>query len=358
MSKSQVLLTTSDIRYDRRLLRIIKTLSEQDVRIKIYSRKRFADPVSNQFSMDIHWVEPIFSSSILFYAEYNFRLLFKLIFTKYQYVYCSDLDTLLVGKILKLFKNFKLIFDAHEIMEASPEIIDKPTHQNAWKWICKIGLPATDLRVTVSQSLVHYFKRQYQSDFILIRNLPEFRTIVLAERKQKIWYQGMLNKGRGLESMIIAMTQLKDYSLYLAGTGDIVKELKQLALEKRVEDRVVFLGMLTEEELIIRSADAYIAINLLDKESENYYFSLANKTFDYIQAELPAIHMNFPEYKSLLELYKVGELCDDLTPDSIIRAVHKIEQNYSNYCDQCKLAKKELNWEAESAHLKRCFINL
>jgi hypothetical protein len=41
---------------------------------------------------------------------------------------------------------------------------------------------------------------------------------------------------------------------------------------------------------------------------------LANKFFDYIQAGIPQVTMNFPEYAAINREYEVAVLIDDLEP--------------------------------------------
>jgi hypothetical protein len=78
---------------------------------------------------------------------------------------------------------------------------------------------------------------------------------------------------------------------------------------------------------------------------------LANKTFDYIQAELPALHMNFPEYKALQADWDCFYLLDKLEPQHIADQISQIRiesKDYNNKKEQCRLAKNVLHWESEA----------
>ena len=74
---------------------------------------------------------------------------------------------------------------------------------------------------------------------------------------------------------------------------------------KKLAKKVIFKGYVKPKELPKITAKASIGLNLLENKSLNYYYSLANKAFDYIQAEIPAIHMDFPEYRQLNQTYEV-----------------------------------------------------
>ncbi|WP_205127803.1 hypothetical protein, partial [Okeania hirsuta] len=58
---------------------------------------------------------------------------------------------------------------------------------------------------------------------------------------------------------------------------------KELDLQKQVK----FLGYLDPEELRRITPQAHLGLNLLENKGLSYYYSLANKTFDYLQAGLP-----------------------------------------------------------------------
>ena len=68
-----------------------------------------------------------------------------------------------------------------------------------------------------------------------------------------IWYQGVLNVGRGLEHMIEAMIHLPEYRFYLAGDGDISSKLKKLVVDLNLTNRVLFLGKLSPNQLNIEN---------------------------------------------------------------------------------------------------------
>jgi len=67
-----------------------------------------------------------------------------------------------------------------------------------------------------------------------------------------------------------------------------------------------------EMKNIISDQQAWLGINLLDGTSKNYQYSLANKFFDYMHAEVPSINMAFPTYKRYIDADKVGLVLDRL----------------------------------------------
>jgi glycosyltransferase involved in cell wall biosynthesis len=64
--------------------------------------------------------------------------------------------------------------------------------------------------------------------------------------------------------------------------------------------------------------------------------------------------MNFPEYATIMEEYKVGVLLDDLETSTIVNAIEVLIENpiqYYELQEQCKLAAAEFIWEKEEKKL-------
>jgi len=334
--------------YDQRLSRISKSLERAGFQVSFFSRSKHSQKANSNQNIIVN---TIFKKSFLFYLEFNIRLFVKLIFKKCDIVYSADADTLLAASLVKLLKRKKLIFDAHEYFEESPEIVDKSFVQWVWESICRFGIPKANLCLTVSKSLADVLSAKYKVPFLTIRNLPEKQKSIprSISNNNIIWYQGVLNLGRGLEQMIRAMVHLPEFEFHLAGEGDLSNYLRKMVEELGLSDQVKFLGWKHPDELHELASNAYIGINLLDGFSSNYYHSLANKTFDYIQAGLPSIHMDFPEYRNLKEHYGAINLIPDLSEISILVAIKQMQDQvfYAQLKQECLSAAPILTWQEE-----------
>ena len=143
-------------------------------------------------------------------------------------------------------------------------------------------------------------------------------------------------------------------NLWLVGEGDLSMSLRKLVKDLDLENKVIFKGYVKPSELPKITNEATFGINLLENKSLNYYYSLANKTFDYIQAEIPAIHMNFPEYQKLNQSYNVSILVDNLDAAEIADSINKLLENnelYLKFVENCKKAKRIYIWEVEEQKL-------
>jgi glycosyltransferase involved in cell wall biosynthesis len=302
-----------------------------------------------------------FNKGFLFYAEYNVRLLIWLLFNSYSIVCAVDLDTIAPAVLASKIKNKKVVYDAHEWFPECPEIVVRPKVKRFWQWMEGTFVPKVDAMYTVSEFIAEVFRKQYHKETGLICNMPLAKGYSNIDVKEDyILYQGALNVGRGLEALIQAMTQIQR-KLLIAGNGDIQFELKELVQKLQLEDKVVFLGNLSPEALRPITQKAWLGINLFENLGYNYYYSLANKFFDYVQAGVPQITMDFPEYKRMNEQFEVAILVPDLDIKGLINAIQFIENDtikYNTLRENCLKAANEWNWENESQKLKDIYGKL
>jgi len=132
------------------------------------------------------------------------------------------------------------------------------------------------------------------------------------------------------------------------------QDLRALVANLNLQKQVKFLGFIRPEELKIMTRNALIGINVLEANSLNYYYSLANKFFDYMHAGIPHISMNFPEYKRINDEIEVAILIEELSVQKIKEAILQLTSD-KNYYQQlksnCILARDNFNWAKEEEKL-------
>lgn len=335
--------------------RISTTLSNNGFEVLLVGRKLKSSPKLLKQNFEQKRFNCLFNKGVLFYLEMNIRIYFFLLLNKTDVAVANDLDTVLgVCFGTKFFKSTTKVFDAHELFTEVPELKSKKFKRNVWAWIEKCYLPAFHKHYTVNNSLAKIFKERLNINFEVVKNLPLQSKLKKMKGKQApfILYQGAINKGRGLAEMIQAMPKV-GMQLKIAGNGDILEELKSQVKELKLEDKVIFLGKLEPLALQKITQEAFIGINLLENTSLNYYYSLANKFFDYIQAEIPQICMNFPEYKTLNKEHEVAVLVKNLDKVSLLKAIKTLQDEtfYKELASNCKKAQKEYVWEKEEKAL-------
>lgn len=302
-----------------------------------------------------------FRKGKLFYLEYNLRLFLYLLSQKTDIIHAVDLDTLLPAILCKRIKEVRVMYDAHEYFTETPEVVRRPAVQRIWARVADRTIPRADAAITVGPALARIMSERYGRTFGCVRNLPKAKPFpALAEREQPpvILYQGALNEGRGLETMITAMRNIPNAQLWLAGEGDLSESLREQASEEAFSDRIHFLGFVNPAELTTLTPKATLGLNLLVNRGLSYYYSLANKAFDYLQAGVPAVHMNFPEYNSLASQYGGMVLLDELSPTRLARLINDLLGNPDRLKQlraECQKAAPQLTWEQDEQQLLRYY---
>lgn len=361
MKKRIILTVTNDLTYDQRMQRICRSLCKAGYEVELVGRQLDSSIPLKQEPFKQTRLKCFFNKGKLFYIEYNKRLFLHLLFSKFDALCAIDLDTIVPVYLAGKLKNAKLVYDAHEYFTEVPEVIRRQSVKKVWQWVERTFVPKFDLCYTVSKGLSDLFEQQYHRPFHIIRNVPYGNTIAAVEKPEKyILYQGALNEGRGLEHLIEVM-QFLNIKLKLAGEGDLSNELRQLAQKFKVTDKVEFLGFVQPRDLDKVTAQAYIGIHTPENKGLSYYYSLANKFFNYIQAGIPLIGVRFPEYLSLNEQFNVAVLIEKPSVNEIKHAVDRLIADnsfYSQLQKNCLAAAGELNWEKEEQKLLSLYDRL
>jgi glycosyltransferase involved in cell wall biosynthesis len=297
----------------------------------------------------------------LFYAEFNIRLFFVILFLKKDILLSNDLDTLLPNYLISIFQRKKIVYDSHELFSEIPELVHRPFVKKCWTSLENWILPKLKNTYTVCVSIANYYDEKHQTNFKTILNLPTQKKIkkgslpFSTEDKKIILYQGAINIGRGLEIMIETMQYLPNYIFVIIGTGDTIHQLKKKVTHKNLGNSIFFLGKIAPKELHEITPLADLGISIEEDLGLNYRFALPNKIFDYIQAEIPILVSNLPEMKQIVLKYKVGEIVLERTPQKLANQIKELTKK--DFSTELKVAKKTLIWENQEEKLLKIFEN-
>jgi len=290
----------------------------------------------------------------LFYAEYNFRLFLFLLFEATD-AYCAiDLDTALPVWLASALRRKPRFLDAHELFCEMKEVRSRPRVHRAWKAVERWVMPRFPNGYTVCEPIAILLKEEYGVAYSVIRNLP-FRKLPPADRGPQdfLLYQGAVNEGRSFETLIPAMKEV-DLPLHIYGGGNFLDQAKALAESNGVTGKVLFQGKRTPEELADITPMAKAGITLFENNGLSNYLSLANRFFDYIQAGIPQLCVDYPSYHGINERYHLALTIMDLSPVNLAKALNNLcrdEVLYQELEAGSRKAAKDLHWEAEEKHL-------
>ncbi len=354
---------TNDPMYDQRMIRICTSLQNAGFNVTLVGyEKKNSKPLDEKPYRQVR-LKIKATKGKAFYLGFHLALKrFLLAQKKLDIIYAVDLDTLSACAKISKRLDKKLVYDAHEYFTELPEVIGRPIVKSIWGAVAKRYIPKTDLCITVSESLGKVLDKTYQKTFHIIRNVPTMKALKPAKKSKKIiLYQGVLNEGRGIESAILAMKYIEGAVFWIAGMGQVETKLRAMVEQNKLENKVIFKGYLLPHDLVNITNTSWLGINLLEGKSLNYFYSLANKFFDYMMAGIPSLNMNFPEYQAILSKHPMGLLTDDLDPKNIAKLINDLMNNptlYQSLVQSSISAQSVYNWEVEEKKLIRLMNRL
>jgi len=364
-----ILSVTNDLTSEQRVHKVCLFLLKLDFEVTLVGRlRRKSLPLDNRLYKTKRMFL-LFEKGPLFYAEYNFRLFFYLLFNRADVLVANDLDTLLANYLASKMKSAKLVHDSHEYFTGVPELQGRNFAKKTWKKIERWIFPKLKYIYTVNDSIAHLYNDEYGVEVKVVRNFPlmienEAKTLKskkdlqLPEDKKIILYQGSVNIDRGLIEAVEAMQYIYDAVLLIIGDGDIIEDVKSLSQKLNLSDKVVFKKRVPFEELINYTAIADIGISLDKDTNINYRFSLPNKIFDFIHAGVPVLASNLVEIKKIYSKYEIGDMIDNHNPIHIAQKINfmlKDADKRKLWKENCLLASKEFCWENEAKVLSEVY---
>ncbi len=360
--KRIIVSVTTDLVADNRVHKVCSTLVKTGFGVLLVGRK-LPDSLPIQPSgYKTKRIQLLFRRGPAFYAEYNFRLFCLLLRSKHDVLLSNDLDTLPANYLVAKIRNKPLVYDSHEFFTEMPELINRPFVKRFWEKLEHWVLPKIKYAYTVCDSIAAIYHKKYGVPFMVVRNVPfaakEHETGNIIHQKEKIiLYQGAVNVGRGLKQAILAMENVENARLVIAGKGDILDDLKVLVKKENLYEKVTFTGRLTISELAILTPTADLGLSIEEDLGLNYRYTLPNKLFDYIQARVPVLVTNLPEMTAIIKKYKIGEITRSLEPKKLAEKINSALLNdelRTIWKENLKIAANELTWENE----EKIVINL
>ncbi len=345
---------TTDLSYDQRMIRICTSLANAGFEVELVGRKKRNSIALLQQPFQQKRLSCFFEKGKLFYAEYNLRLFFYLLFKKMDAICAIDLDTILPGYYISRIRAKKRIYDAHELFCEMKEIVTRPRIYKMWKWIERKTVPHFENGYTVNKPIADEFTKMYGRKYEVIRSIALYNPAQQQEAKERyILYQGAVNEGRSFETLIPAMQHVNG-TLIICGDGNFMDQTRALVKKYKVQDKVIFKGMVGPTELRAITNKAYIGLTLFENNGLSNYFSLANRFFDYIHSGVPQVCVNFPVYREINNLRDIAVLVNDVEPTTIAAALNDLLENDAKWTmlhENCKIAATELNWQNEEIKL-------
>lgn len=301
---------------------------------------------------------------------------------KADIISCHDIICLFIGWLSTVFMKDKpkLVYDSHEFELGRNTTRNRAQHL-FYKSLEGFLIKRSSLVIMVSESIADQVAKIYslKNKPVVVRNIPLYWNldeIKINDNRQQLKlehnipedayiliYQGLIAPNRGVERLLKLMSFDDNYYLLLLGDGSesYINAMKHKAQDLNVDKRVIFHAAVPYSELKNYTGVADVAICVGENSCLSHYYSLPNKLFEYIQALVPVVTNNYPEFTKIINTYNIGELCEDSDSSTIHNAIKKIlssPDSYSHYKANLLIAKDNLIWEKESKVLENAYKDL
>ena len=349
---SNVLVVRAPAKSDSRG-RVIRWAARLRRRLKLGERSlRFLRPLTWRFAFD----PETFYLSLLLETALKYR---PSVFVAH------DLPMLPVSVRAAEATGGKLIYDSHELY---PE--QEFTHREKllWRSIEARYIGRCDAVMTVNQSVAGEIQQRYgvsKVDVILnaercptlsVRSKLLHRRFGLPDTAKIILFQGGLLPGRNLETMIRAVSLLKNPTIHLVLLGDglLRKSLERKTRRLRLGHRVHFQSAVAQSELLAWTSSADAGVIPYTANCMNNYYCTPNKLFEFIAAGIPIVASALPELDRFVRGHDIGLTGDTTSPTefaSIIDELFRDAGQLNLLRGRVLAAQQVLNWEVESKSL-------
>jgi glycosyltransferase involved in cell wall biosynthesis len=368
--KTLIMAVTNDLVTDNRVHKIALTLTGMGFDVTLAGRTYPSGKIKIERAYRTRRFSLWFNKGPLFYANYNIRLFFYLIFKRFDVIVSNDLDTLAACYCASQLTGNPIVYDSHEYYTEVPELVNRPRVKRIWEQIEKQIVPKLTYCYTVCQSIADIYNEKYNTSFSVVRNVPSLIDYKLDNEvivppfslnKPVVIYQGAVNLGRGIEEAILAMHHVENAILVVIGSGDHLELCRKIVLDEGLSSKVIITGRVPFSDLQKFTRFASIGLSVEKDMGLNYRYALPNKLFDYIQSEVPVLASSLPEIKRIVEGYGVGITIEETTPELIAKNLNmmlKSNGSIASWKKNCSIAKEELCWENEEKILISLYAQL
>ncbi len=372
MSKHRIIISvTNDLSSDQRVHKVCSTLYQNGFDVLLVGRLLTTSKELTARSYATKRMKLFFTKGVLFYAEYQLRLLILLLVSKFDSLHANDLDTLLPNYLASRLKRKELVYDSHEYFTEVPELQGNPVKKKIWELAEGFVFPHLKYVFTVNQSIADVYKQKYQKEIKILRNVPahamlnfssQFQLPDFLNNKPYAILQGAgINVDRGAEELVEAMQYVNDLQLLIIGAGDVIEFLKKSVVQLELERRVFFIEKLPYEELLNYTHHAAFGLTLDKDTNLNYRYSLPNKIFDYAAAGIPILASSLIETKRIFDRYPIGLLVDNHQPKHIAEKMQQM-MNDKNLIEvwrkNAKKVSEENYWENEVSEMLQIYLTI
>lgn len=293
-------------------------------------------------------------------------------------VHAVDTDTLSIADIVSSIRGIPLVYEAAELypdMLVSNRASTPSLVLAFWRRTERRLVPNADAVITVGDALAGELRSRFKVDAIAVRSVPPLADEATLDRRRLrvqlglgadrllVLYQGLVNRGRGLEPLLKAIAGVPQSNLVVQGHGPFADEFLEQSRRLKLADRVHYMGLMPMDELTMWASGADVGTVLIENLSLNNYLSAPNKLYQYLMAGVALLGSDFPEIGSVIREGDCGLVCDPSDVDAIAAALRQLvalgpEGRAAMGARARHLAESTYNWDLEKQKLLEVYDRL
>lgn len=226
---------------------------------------------------------------------------------------CNPPDNIFLVAALFKFKGVKYIFDHHDIC---PELFiakfgKKGLLYQTQIWLERLTYKYASMAFVTNESYKEIAinrNKMKEEDVFILRSGPKIERLKIQEPKNEIkngkkymvGYVGVIGQQEGMDYLVDAAVYIKntlkrdDVCFNICGGGPYLEEIKQVAIDKQVDDIVTFTGRIPDQELLDILNTADVCVNPDEYNAMNDK-STMNKVLEYMALGKPIVQFDLTE---------------------------------------------------------------
>ena len=418
MPKRVVVAVISDLVTDQRVHKVCRTLQAAGYAVALTGARRKTSLPLAPRTYRAGRINMLFQKKVFFYAEFNLRLFFLLLFRPADIFLGNDLDVMPAVWLAGWLRRKPVVYDTHEYYLGMPELKGRKLVLKAWTAIERFIFPRVRYIYTICDSFCELYRKDYGKTLKAVRNVPYMEwermagergagerasiagsgtralgggagdgalmvsegagvagsgmwapggaawTAIEAQLptdKYFLLFQGAgINPERGVEELVLAMQYLDParYHLVIIGGGDIFHVIKKMVAERGLNDRITILPKVPFEVLRSITRRAHLGLSLDKPTNINHIYGLPNKIFDYLHSGVPVLVSRLVELEKIVNKYDVGTFIENHDPPHIASRIQEIFDEpgqLERWKENTEQVRRELNWEKEGQIVMEIF---
>jgi len=313
-----------------------------------------------------------------FYILHVFKSVSRSLKLKPDIIHCHDLDTLVIGVILKLLTRKPIVFDAHEDFPGMLEA----AYSRMLAWLGRLSekvlIKAVDRTIAAETPYVDIMEKHYGVSPVVVMNLPNLDSFHPAvdpsfiirkhrlEGKVVISHIGVIGRNRGIYETLEALHYLQNEKIrYLVIGRATTKEwdrIRETIRRFNLDDKVILLVDGVDYEEVPKYYKASDISMVLLYPEPNYVTSLPTKLFESLAVGIPVLAGNLDYLGSVVTKYNVGLCADSKDPKDIAAQLDALisdkQMRVRMGQNGLKAIGEEFNWDESEKRLLEIYAGI